>query len=281
MILIADSGSTKTDWRLVDSAGNISQLKSAGMNPYYQDSEEIYQELIRNLAPNLSEPIESIFFYGAGCITQNDKQVVEKGIVRALGSVDLEIHDDLLAAARALCGDKPGIPCILGTGSNSCLYDGQKIIDRIPPLGFILGDEGSGAYIGKRLLSDYLKRSMPEGIRASFVKRFAPDRDEIIESVYGKDFPNRYLAGYSQFAWHNLKDPYVYDLVSQGFGAFLDRNVLQYEDYKTYPVHFVGSIGYYYSDILRQVAKDRGLIVQNILESPIAGLTLYHHQISS
>lgn len=280
MILIADSGSTKTDWRLIDSSGKISQLKSAGMNPYYQDSEAIYQELTQNLAPNLSEPVESVFFYGAGCITQSDKGVVEEAIIKAFGRVNLEVHDDLLAAARALCGTDPGIPCILGTGSNSCLYDGQNIIDRIPPLGYILGDEGSGSYIGKRLLSDYLKRIMPQEIKARFVKRFSPDRDEIINSVYKKEFPNRYLAGYSQFAWHNLDDPYVYDLVSQGFSTFLDRNALQYEDYQNYPIHFVGSIAYYYSDILRQVVNDHGLVVKNILESPIAGLTLYHHQTS-
>lgn len=281
MILIADSGSTKTDWRLIEDSGEISQFKTAGMNPYYQDSEGIYQELKKNLVPNVSRPIESVFFYGAGCINQSDKQVVENAIIKAFGKVHLEIHDDLLAAARALCGADPGIPCILGTGSNSCVYDGQNIIDRIPPLGYILGDEGGGAYIGRRLVSDYLKRIMPDAIKARFIKRFAPDQNTIMESVYKNEFPNRYLASYSQFALHNLNDPYVYDLVSQGFSTFLDRNVLRYKDYQKYPIHFVGSIAYYYSDILRQVANDRGLVVRNILESPIAGLTLYHDPTSS
>jgi len=278
MILIADSGSTKTDWRLIDHSGEISQMKSDGMNPYYQDSEAMYQGLSGSIAPNITGPVDFIYFYGAGCITQADKQLVAAALNRVFEKAKIEVHDDLLAAARALCGIDPGIACILGTGSNSCLYDGQKIVDRIPPLGFILGDEGSGGYIGKRLVSDYLKRMMPDDIKESFVKRFDPNRDQIIESVYKKEFPNRYLASYSRFALHHLDHPYVYDLVFTGFTHFFERNIKRYADGEKYPVHFVGSVAFYYSNILRQVANDSGMVVKNILESPIAGLTLFHQQ---
>ncbi len=280
MILIADSGSTKTDWRLIGDSGNISQLKTAGMNPFYQDSEAMHQELTMHLLPHINRPLDSIFFYGAGCITQEDKEVVRQALLRAFETTNAEVYDDLFAAARALCGPDPGIACILGTGSNSCFYDGHQIIDRVPPLGFILGDEGSGSYLGKRLVADYLKRLMPEILRVRFKERFAAEPQEIMESVYKKEFPNRYLARFSQFAFHNLTHPYIYDLVVRGFSTFLDRNVLSHPNHQDYPIHFVGSIAYYYSDVLRQVASDRGLVVKNILESPIAGLTLYHHQIS-
>lgn len=276
MILIADSGSTKTDWRGIDASGSIHQAKTSGLNPYHQDAAEIEQVLRHELLPQVDSAVKQVYFYGAGCANEAVEQTVAQVLQVVFPEATLEVRSDLWAAARALCGHEPGIACILGTGANSCLYDGTEVTDNVPPLGYILGDEGSGAYLGKELLNRYLKRDMPEPLRSQFAKRYSVTTDVVLERVYRQPQANTYLASFAQFAFHHLKHPYMMQLVYDGFQAFFDKNVSRYENFQQYKVHFTGSIAFYYSNILRQVANDRGITVQNILESPIAGLTLYH-----
>lgn len=278
MILIADSGSTKTDWRTIEINGRVEQARCAGFNPYYQSAEDIYKELSEILKPQLKPGIGKIYFYGSGCSAEDKKNILMTALHRAFPDAEIYINHDMLAAARALCDSEPGIACILGTGSNSCLYDGKNIIDSVPNLGFLLGDEGSGAVLGKKIMVAYLNNELPNYLMEKFNKRYHPGRNEVLDHVYKKPFPNRYLAGFSKFLFDNLKDPFIYTLVYQSFEEFFDKHIVKYEDYQRYKIHFVGSVAFYYSNVLRQVANDKGVVVKNILETPIAGLTLYHQK---
>jgi len=276
MQLIADSGSTKTDWRIIDAEGKISQAKTVGFNPYHQSASDIGAQLQEELLPQITNEVETIHFYGAGCSTDSACQTVKDALQQVFASSQVNIYNDLLAAARALCGHQPGIACIVGTGANSCLYDGSEITDNVPPLGYILGDEGSATWIGKQLLNSYFKRAMPEELKNPFEKRFSISAGDVLDSVYRQPQANRYLAQFSRFAFHHLKHPWVGQLIYEGFSQFLEKNVKQYENYQQQPIHFTGGVAFYYANVLRQVANDRGVRVQNILESPIAGLTLFH-----
>lgn len=277
MILIADSGSTKTDWRLILNKDEIGQAKTIGFNPYYQGTEEIAKELQENLLPQLSTSPSEIYFYGSGCSNEEKSNIVSNALKSVFPKAEkIIVNHDLLAAARALCNNEEGIACILGTGSNSCLYNGKEIVANKPSLGYILGDEGSGATLGKKIVVGYLNKDLPKHLCEKFEKRYKTHKDEILDHVYRKPYPNRYLASFSQFLFHNLSDPYIYKLVYTSFEEFFIRNVYKYENYRNFKIHFVGSIAFYYSNILRQVANDQGLHVKNILETPISGLTLFH-----
>lgn len=220
--------------------------------------------------------VAEIFFYGAGCSSEHSKGIVREAFQKVFPDTSLVVEHDLLAAARALCGEEPGIACILGTGSNSCLYDGQQITGNVPALGFILGDEGSGTDLGKRVVADFLRGDMPEALRERFQKRFPLSVDEVLDRLYRHAFPKPYLATFSRFLFHNLKDPYCYELVYSSFTDFIRKNVLKYPNQENLPVHFVGSIAFYYGNVLRQATANQGLRVGRILENPIAGLTLFH-----
>lgn len=279
MILISDSGSTKTDWRLLLNNSQIEQVKTLGFSPRFQQSEEIYSEIKEKLLPAITEDVSEVYFYGAGCSTEQAINIVQSALKKAFPQAEIHVSEDMIAAARALCGNEPGIACILGTGSNSCFYDGEKITGSQPNLGFILGDEGSAGYMGKRLVVDYIHSELPANLEEKFRKRFNNlTRDEVVDNVYNKPMPSRYLASFTKFIFDNLKDPYCYQLAYSSFENFFDKTICKYPDYQKYKVHFVGSIAFYYSGILRQVANDKGVTLKNILESPIAGLTLYHQQ---
>lgn len=278
MILIADSGSTKTDWRLIKDDNTIAQARCAGFNPYYQTSEEIEAEVSRILKPQLEATPQTIFFYGAGCSSEKKNSIVRTALSHVFPQAHIIVDHDLLAAARALCGSAPGIACILGTGSNSCLYDGKDVIDNKASLGYVLGDEGSGASIGKMIVKAYLDKLLPEDLMQSFHKRFPANREELLSPVYKDAMPNRYLSRFSKFCFDHMKHPFIYRMLYEEFDRFITLNVERYKDYQKLPVHFVGSIGFYYANIIRQIAQDKGILVQNILETPIAGLTLYHQQ---
>lgn len=278
MMLIADSGASKTDWRIIDREGKIEQAQTIGFNPYYQPIEHFDQEVREVLMPQIKQPIDKIFYYGTGCSSDKNRKLIRNVLEIFFPQSHIEIWHDLLAAARALCGTEEGIACILGTGSNSCYYDGLKIVDNVTSLGYLLGDEGSGAYFGKRILADYVRKDLPENLWDQFKKRFPFDRDEILDRVYTQEMPSRFLGSFSHFIFQHLKEPYCYKLVYEGFEQFFEKNVMKYNRYEKLKVHFTGSVAFYFSDILRQVANDKGITVKNILESPIAGLTLYHKQ---
>lgn len=279
MILIADSGSTKTDWRVIGEDGKVSQARTVGVNPYHQTSEVMADIWQKELLPQVNRPdFTEVHFYGAGCITEAACKKVKDGLAAIFQDAKITVHSDLFAAARALCGHEPGIACIIGTGSNSCLYNGKEMTDNIPALGYILGDEGSAAWLGRELLNRFLKRDMPDPLHQQFEKRYHTTVAEALENVYQKPQANRYLAGFSKFAFHHLKHPYIARMVYDAFAVFFEKNVCKYHNYQQYKVHFTGSVAFYYSNLLRQVANDKGVAVQNILESPIAGLTLYHQK---
>jgi N-acetylglucosamine kinase-like BadF-type ATPase len=279
MILIADSGSSKTDWRVIHSDGSISQHRGVGLNPYYMTAEEMAIQMRHDFLINLNNEIEEIFFYGAGCSAPNRKEEVRQGLASIFSKATIHVDHDLSAAAHATCGYKPGIACILGTGSNSCDYDGTAILATRPAAGYILGDEGGGCYVGRKFLSDFIHEEMPGKIREAAIERFHISQDIIQDHVYRQPFPSRYMASFCRFISENKSDPYCYGLFYNSFKDFFAKHVCKYEDYQSKPVNFVGSIAYYNSDILRKAAKDTGISVNIIIESPIAGLTLYHKEL--
>lgn len=280
-VLIADSGSTKTDWLGMEvGVGEILRFSTAGMNPFFQLSDDMETTLceVRERWDSELGTIrypEAVFFYGAGC-TAEKKLQVRNAILKVLDSSHVEVESDLMGAARALCGKTEGIACILGTGSNSCLYDGQEIVSNISPLGFILGDEGSGAVLGKLWIADVLKHQQPEDLCRKFLEHYDLTLADIIEKVYRQSFPNRFLAGFSPFLREHLSEPTVRQLVVGAFEAFFRRNVMQYEQYKHCPVHFTGSVAYYFREILVETAASLGISTGEILRSPLEGLMAYH-----
>jgi N-acetylglucosamine kinase-like BadF-type ATPase len=276
MILIADSGGSKIDWRLLNSDGSIGQANTPGFNPYYQPIEDLHKTIKESIAPIAKEQVDNVYFYGAGVSSEKNQLVIKETFLSFFPKAQVEIGWDLLAAARALCGHEPGIACIMGTGSNSCLYDGKQITGNVANLGWILADEGSGANIGRKFLVDYLRKKFPATLEKQFHERFPFTREEFLEKVYQHEKPSAFLASFMRFIFQHLKEPYCHKLVYSSFAEFYENNVMQYPDYKNLKVHFTGSVGFYFSDILRQVANDKGITVKNVLESPIAGLTLYH-----
>jgi len=275
MILIADSGSTKTDWIAVDDFGETRRYKTAGINPVFQSTEAILSEL----KPFFQEhhlPVEEIYFYGAGVINEEKAAVVEKALISLFGDVSCFVASDVLGAARAACGHEAGIACILGTGSNACLYNGTDIIRGVPPMGFILGDEGSGAVLGRQLIGDYFKEIMPVELRKKFHDRFGVEKHTVIERVYRSEKPNKYLAAHSVFLSEEKDHSYCRDLVANQFRAFIERNILQLAEAGNLPVSFVGSVAYFFQDILISELQKKGLALGRVVKEPIEALLRYH-----
>lgn len=278
MIIIADSGGSKIDWRLVKKGGAISQAHSAGFNPYYQPIDDLHNSIKQVLLPIVEETVTKVFFYGAGVSSEKNQETIKEAFSQFFPGTYTEVGWDLLAAARALCGNEPGIACIMGTGSNSCLYDGNKITGNVANLGWILADEGSGANIGRKFLVDYLREKQPASIAKKFKERMPLTREEFLEKVYQQERPSAFLATFTRFIGENIKDEYCYKLIYNSFAEFYEEVVMRYQNYQQYKVHFTGSISFHFSDILRQVANDKGITVKNIMEGPIAGLTLFHQK---
>ena len=278
MILIADSGSTKTEWRIIHNDNSIDQFKTLGFNPYLIGASEIIEEITKNLAPRISSKPDEIHFYGAGCSNEKNNKIVKDALAHFWPSAKILVEHDLLAAARSLCIDEPGIACILGTGANSCYYDGKEITDNVPSLGYVLGDEGGGSYLGIQFIKEYARGNVPDTISDRFNNRFGLSLHDILNKTYSESMPNRFLASFAKFIFQNSKDPFLYKLVYDAFELFLENNVMKYQGFQQSKVHFTGSIAFYFGNILRQVASDKNIIVKNIVEGPIAGLTLYHQK---
>ena len=278
MILIADCGSTKTDWCFTEGGKTVSRVYTCGMNAVLLTEDEIRQKIAGELLPQAEGLApEAVYFYGAGCLAPEICGNVARAIACNFPSAKtIEVYTDLLAAARALCGREPGVACIMGTGSNSCYYDGEKICDNVSPLGYILGDEGSGAVLGKLLVGDVLKRQLPEELCDKFLKQYNLDRLTIITRVYKEPAANRFLASLSPFLLENISEPAIRELVLTSFKAFFRRNVLNYKEATTLPVSFVGSIAWHYRPLLEEAAASCGLTVGTILQSPMEGLIAYH-----
>lgn len=276
MMLIADSGSTKTHWCVIDKSGVLKHIFTKGINPFFQTEDEIARELELVLIPELKDlQIESVYFYGAGCSFPDKKAIVSNALGRILKSVPIEVQSDLLGAARSLFGDSKGIACILGTGSNSCSYNGTEITENVSPLGFILGDEGSGAVLGKTLIADCLKNQLPAKLKDKLMSEYDLTPAIILENVYKKPFPNRFLAKFSPFLLQNIENPTIFNIIYNSFDAFFVRNVQQY-DCENMQISFIGSVAYYFRDTLEIVASEQGLTIGKIEQSPMDGLVEYH-----
>lgn len=276
IILIADSGSTKTDWVLCNGSIIVKRVKTQGLNPTIQSSDEILAVLKAELADNIDTTApQKIFFYGAGCAYETANNRMKQALEAVFTTKEIEIYSDLLASARALCGHEEGIACILGTGSNSCLYDGKNIIDNTPSMGYILGDEGSGAHLGRQLVSDCVKKQLPKAIREKFMQEFNLDVATILERVYHTPLPNRWLASLTPFIQENKKNAEVHTMLKHCFTQFFQRNVMVYRR-SWLPIHISGGIGMNFSEEIRETAESLGLSVGNIVESPMEGLIKFH-----
>lgn len=278
MIIIADSGSTKTDWCTGNTQTDCRTVQTEGINPFHQSVDEISRIISSTLVPQLGDTgeVTAVYFYGAGCIPEK-ADTVKQTLLQSFPQASVSVESDLSGAARALCGKSAGIACILGTGSNSCAYDGEKITAHVSPLGYILGDEGSGAVLGKRLASDCLKHQLPEDLCGEFLEEYRLTPAFILDKVYRQPQANRFLASFVPFLSTHKHRPEIHSLLISSFTAFFRRNVMQYPSYREVNVHFTGSVAYYFRDEVREAARALDIRTGIILKSPMEGLTDYHY----
>jgi len=276
-IIIADSGSTKTDWKIISNTKEIATFNTIGFNPVLMNTGLIIKELAPVFADkSLNQSIDKIYYYGAGCWNLDSCSVVLRALETFFPVAEIRVTNDLLGAARAVCGQEAGIACILGTGANSCLYDGIKIVDNIPALGFIMGDEGSGAYLGKRLLQSYFYRALPKEIEEKLLSKYDISKKLMLANVYHKKGGNTYLASFAKFIIAEKKHPFIRQLITDSFDIFIKNQLLKYEKVADYPIHFIGSIAYFLAEILGEVLKKNGLKLGKIIQQPIEGLVDFH-----
>ena len=275
MLLVADSGSTKADWRLVDDGMVTGEFSTIGFNPYFQKEDVILAALRSNELAGVAEKITAIFFYGSGCSSPELNKIISDSLQKFFTHAKITVEHDVLGSVLATCGDEAGISCILGTGSNSCYYDGKKVHENNYGLGYILGDEGSGSYFGKKLVAYYLYRILPPHLQEEFGKLYPLTKDSLIKTIYNNPNANVYLASFSRFLSDRKKDEYVQELVKRGLAEFFDVCVCHYNGYQALPVHFVGSIAFYFEDLLREVAVEKGIHIGKVIKSPIGELTNY------
>ncbi len=275
MKIIADSSSTRTEWALVDGTTVVEHAFTEGLNPYFMTRREISHSIRLELPEAFfRKRWEHVYFYGAGCANAERNKIMESSLV-AQFKTPVTVESDLLGAARGLLVRQPGLACILGTGSNSCLYDGQKIIKNVRAAGFILGDEGSGVNLGKTFVADCLKNIAPAQLVEQFYEKFHVTPDDIMDDVYSGQFQSRTLSAYSFFLAEHLDNEYVYQLVYTALMQFFTRNIAAY-DYNDYPICFVGSTACAYSDVLKRVASDFGAKISKIERCSMPGLIAYH-----
>lgn len=276
MILVADSGSTKTDWRLVDGTFVVKSFRTVGINPFFHTSETIAEEL-SDMHEHLDiSLVHEVYFYGAGCSTAENKEMVGSGLQTVLPDAKINVYHDLLGAARALFQNEDGIAGILGTGSNACLYRDGKVELVLGGQGYIIGDEGSGMHIGRKLIRDYMNYLTPQDVKVHFEAEFGLSRHEISQALYRKRFPNRFLASFSKYVGENIANPYMYDLVDDAMMKYVDRYISQFPDYKNLPFRVIGSVGYHFQDILAKHAERVGTRLDRVLKAPIDGLVAFH-----
>ena len=275
MKLIAESGSTRTEWALVEDNHLVQRVFTEGLNPFFQTRREISRSVRLGLPESFfKKKLDQVYYYGAGCSSYEKKNILGASLV-AQFKTPIQVESDLLAAARGLFKCEAGIACILGTGSNSCFYDGKIIVKNVKAAGYILGDEGSGAVLGKLFLADLLKGLAPKELANEFHEKFRISVNDVMESVYNPPFPNRFLGTIAYFLGDYMDNEYVYNLLTNNLRSFFNRNVCQY-DYINYPIRFVGSLAYAYPDILQEVAQEFGVEIDVIEETPMNGLIEFH-----
>jgi N-acetylglucosamine kinase-like BadF-type ATPase len=276
-MLIADSGSTKTEWCVLAPNGNT-RIKTQGISPYFLNTKDICKLLENDLLPQIADPkkINAIYYYGTGCTAPVMNKIVEDALVTLFPSAKINIAYDLVAAAHALCGKSKGIACVLGTGSSSGYYNGSEIERDIPGLGYILGDEGSGAYLGKLLCTSFLYGRLDEKLSLDFSSAFKVSKDSLLEKIYSSPHANRLLASFSIFLSENRSHPMIEAIIKRGLGDFFSVHISSYTESKKYPVHFTGSIAWHYADMIRVICDEYGFECGKIIKEPMDGLLEYH-----
>ena len=277
-ILIADSGATKAEWCLVNN-GKRKTVFTTGISPYFLTTEAISELVQQELMPKIKNAaIDAVFFYGTGCANPDNAKSVKKALQRVFSLAKVTVNTDLMAAARALCGDGKGIACILGTGSNSCYYNGKTIVKNSPGIGYVLGDEGSGAYLGKKVIQYYIYDTFDEDLRSRFDAKYITTPVEILDNVYKKPLPNRYLASFTMFLAENRGHFMIENIIEDGLNDFFFQHLNKYNEIWKYPVNFVGSVADGFKDVIQNLCASYEFELGTILKNPMQGLVKYHKE---
>jgi N-acetylglucosamine kinase-like BadF-type ATPase len=275
--LIADSGSTKTTWVLTGQGKSDQTFKTSGLNPYFHTQASVEEVLQTTLVPSLPvHEIGEIHFYGAGCSTEENEEMIRQALRKFFKNAEISVYHDILGAARALFGHGKGIAAILGTGCNSCYFDGENCYQEVDSLGYLFGDEGAGSYLGKQWMSAYLKKEAPLELMDQFKQQYGFSLSDILNSLYNRSYPNRYLASFSEFLLPRKEHPFIKTLIVSSFEAFNSAQLQHYSHYQPVPVAFVGSIAWFYQDILKEVMESYGYSVGVVYREPVEGLVMYH-----
>ena len=278
-VLLADSGATKCEWCLIDKGRKKKTVFTQGISPYFLNVQQITELITLELLPALKKAdVSEVFYYGTGLSNPNNVIILKKALKKAFPTAKIKADHDMMAAARALCGREKGIACILGTGSNCCYFDGKKIVKNTPGLGYALGDEGSGAYLGKKVIQYYLYDTFDEDLRYKFNAAFKTSRTEILENVYKKPLPNRYLAGFVSFLADNRGHYMVENILEDGLNDFFFQHLCKYNESWKYPIHFVGGVSYGFRDVLKELCQSYEFELGRVLKNPMEGLIEYHTQ---
>lgn len=276
--LIADSGSSKTEWCIING-NKKTQIQTQGISPYFLNAEQVIQILSKELVPKMKKqvPVE-IYYYGTGCSNVENVKMIKSALKKVFPAAKCYVDHDLLGAARALCGNEKGIACILGTGSNSCFYNGKKIIKNSPGLGYVLGDEGSGTYLGKKVIQYYLYNTFDADLMDRFNLKYSTSVTEILDAVYKQPLPNRFLAGFTGFLIENRGHFMIENIIEDGFNDFFFNHIYKYRESWTMPIHFVGSVAYGFRDVLKDLCSSYELQLGKVLKNPMEGLIKYHQK---
>lgn len=275
-ILIADSGSTKAEWCLAGE-GEHRNFETDGLNPYYHTAQSISDVLVHNLAKEIdSAAVETVWFYGAGCDGEDKNKTVEQALRSIFGNAAIHVHSDLTAAARACFFREAGIACILGTGSNSCLYDGEAVLEQIPSLGFILGDEGSAGWFGRKLINSYFRRELPDDLKSLLEEEHEMSLDRIMKGAYGGAQKSRFVASYASFLGRHNEHPFIRNMLEEGFEDFISRVVMKYTDATNREVRFIGSVAFEHQELIRDILNRHGMKPGLFFRKPMPRLVEYH-----
>lgn len=276
-ILLADSGATKSEWCLAETKKRTQSVFTQGISPYFHSTEQIEHIIRQELLPKLKKPsIDAVFYYGTGCADPNNAKIVKKAITNVFKGAKVEIGTDLVSAARGLCGHTKGMACNLGTGSFACYYDGKKIAKLSAGIGYVLGDEGSGAFLGKKVIQYYLYNTFDEELRYKFDAKYKTDRAGILENVYKKPLPNRYLASFAMFLAENRNHFMVENIIEDGLNDFFFTHLCKYNESWKLPIHFTGGVAYAFRDVITDLCHSYQFEMGQILKAPMEGLVKYH-----
>ncbi|MDP9230800.1 MAG: N-acetylglucosamine kinase [Bacteroidota bacterium] len=274
--LIADSGATKAEWCLINN-GRRKTIFTQGISPYFLVGSQIEELLLKELKPEIKKVlVDEVHYYGTGCANPTNARSVKKALQQVFKSASINVNHDLMGAARAVCGNKKGIACILGTGSNSCYYNGKRILKNSPGIGYVLGDEGSGAYLGKKVIQYYLYKTFDEDLIARFDVKYTTNAVEILENVYQKPLPNRYMAGFTMFLSENRGHYMIENIIKDGLNDFFFNHLCKYPETRRMPVSFVGSVADGFKDVLQDLCNTYQFEVGKIIKNPMEGLVEYH-----